>query len=58
MSLRVIGRLENVSVNGEGNIHLELSKEGKTLVIPLVAMLKDYEGKDIVLTVKILTRRR
>ena len=54
----MIGRLENVSVNGEGNIHLELSKEGKTLVIPLVAMLREYEGKDIVLTIKELTRRR
>jgi len=58
MSLRVIGRLENVSANGEGNIYLELSKEDKTKILPLVAMLRDYKGKDIVLTVKELTKRR
>lgn len=57
MSLKVIGRLESVSANGEGNIYLELSKEDKTKVLPLVAMLRDYEGKDIVLTVKELTRK-
>jgi len=50
--MMIYGRLEYVGVSAEGEIHLHISKESKDLILAVVAMLKEFEGKDVEIRVR------
>lgn len=52
MNVYIFGKLEYAGLNGDGNIHLIVSKERKDLVIDLCKDLTQLKGKEITLQVK------
>ena len=50
--IRLIGNLEYVGINGEGKIHLILSKKSQDRIEPLVIMLRELKEKDVTVDIK------
>lgn len=55
---RIIGRLEKVTLNGEGNIHLFISKESKEHIFPAAKIVQMFEGKDVLITIEEMRRAK
>ena len=52
MRVTVIGKLESATLNGVGNIHLIISKEKTDLVSSLCTVIRQLEGKEVILVIK------
>ena len=50
--IRVIGKLEYVGINGDGNIYIILSKESQDQVAALVTMIRELKGKDVIVDIE------
>ena len=50
--IRVIGKLEYVGINGDGNIYMILSKESQDQVAALVTMIRELKGKDVIVDIE------